>query len=271
MRVKLVVAVMVFGLVLSCAESVWADAIFADDFETPWSGTYAPGWQNVEYRHGKASHSRMTQTTTHVYSGSYALALDVTAAGDPEAWTNWWGGVVPTFIPSWVLAKECEPWVSVMFYDTTPAGGLPGGYLAAVPSTNIPNDWTDLQHGCRWGQEEHYWYGSAPANGGAGWRETDIDRTEGWHQFKMTLSSTGQLDYYIDGVLVGTSPRTDYLDLAGIYLGVWLKYSDFDHSTVYFDRFQVGSSLPEPATFLLLGGALAGGLGILRRRKGLLQ
>lgn len=227
-----------------------------DGFETSWTGSYAPGWDNVVYRWGNASASVMTQQTTRVHSGSYGMALSVDAAGSPVGSTNWWGSVIPVAVPGGVLQKQYNPSVSVWYYDEIgPPGALPGGYLAAVPDTGIPDDWTDIQHGTRWNKDANYWYGWGTASGFV-YNESTIARTEGWHEFKLSLSSAGVLDYYIDGTNVGSSTRTDYNDLGGIGLGVWLMDGDFPDSTVYFDDFQVTSSaIPEPVTMagLLLG------------------
>ena len=83
----------------------------------------------------------------------------------------------------------------------------------------------------------------------------------------MELSPAGVLSYLVDGTVVGTSPRTDYLDLGAFNLYVWRDYTGEvgetgDAATVYYDNFEFGQ-VPEPATIALLG---LGGL-LLRKRK----
>ncbi len=249
-------------MVLTMGGATFASYSFFDGFETAWAGSYADGWQNIDYRWGTASSSVMTQysnvTTTNGHtitpmSGSYFMGVKVTAAGDPETSTNWWGGAVP-MIQSAATSREYSPWVSVSFYDD--GALLPVPQLSLVPDTGNPDDWTDIQYGIRWSQANHYWFGEA-MNYPSIWVETSVDRTVGWHQLKLSQDIAGYITYSIDGTVLGTTTNA-YLDLGGTWLQTQFSDGVFGESEVYFDNFEFGSSIPEPATIMMLGlGALS--------------
>ena len=49
---KLLAFLCVMVLSFATVSTVYATILFEDDFETSWSGDYAPGWINAAYRHG---------------------------------------------------------------------------------------------------------------------------------------------------------------------------------------------------------------------------
>lgn len=267
---RLIIICIVTGLFLLGGISN-ANYSVSDSFETSWTGNYASGWENITYRWGDASSPQMTQYNTittangHIVtpvSGSYFMGLQITAAGSPESSTNWWGGVEPTFIADGALDRQYSPWVSVSFYDDGAA--LPSPQLSVVPNTGNPDDWTDIQFGQRWNRTDHYWFGEAMNNPNI-WTETNVDRTVGWHELKLVQDTAGYITYYIDGTLLGTTTNA-YLDLAGPWLMVQFADGMFGESEVYFDNFQVGSTIPAPGA-ILLGSIGVGLVGWLRRRR----
>ena len=280
----------VIGLLLAVTATAGAVQFHKDDFETAWAGSHAPGWSPTPYEWGTTAPTTMTQVLDPAGGTNQVLELTVTGQGDPVSSTAWWGGVYfddTTYRTS--MRKEFSPYVSVRAYDTRNGSSetgdyLPSGCLVSIPVTqlhydaygdyvyDINVDWTDLQHGTRHGDasdgaKNYYHYGSAPDHGGAGWTATSILREVGWHEYRMELSPAGVLTYLVDGNVVGTSPRTDYLDLRAFNLYVWRSSgATGDDATVYFDDFEFGA-VPEPVTMagLMLGvGSL---VGYVRRRR----
>jgi hypothetical protein len=287
---KKIITIFIVGavIIVFTAQGTAANTIlYQEDFETSWSGDYTPGWQLTGYEWGTTAPTVMAQASDPAGGTNKVLKLTVTGDGDPVGSTSWWGGVeFDDTSYKTLMRKASYPYVSVKYYDTrdgqTQTGNyLPSGCLVSIPISQIHYDaygdyiydinldWTDLQHGTRHGDasadaQNYYHYGSAPDNGGAGWAKSDILRDIGWHEFRMELSPAGVLSYFVDDTLVGTSPRTDYLDLEDFNLYVWRSDGAIDeNATVYYDDFEFGQ-VPEPVTICLLG---LGGLSLLRKRK----
>jgi len=264
MKRQLCLCAVLAGSVVFLSNPVMAYFV-TDGFETGWAGTHADNYENLGYKFGSPSPStQMTQTTDYVHTGSYAAKLEVTSAGvSPGA--NWWGAVSRTFDHN-AMKKEYNPWVSVWYYDAV-ASALPSGYLSVIPNTPVPymSERADIQIGTRWGQISKYWHVSG--NGLVDpptWVQTSIDRTEGWHEFKLVMSSAGGAEYFIDGTSVGFSPRTDYLDIEYISLGSFYLDDYPSDSAVYYDDLSFGSDyIPEPTTMILFGLSI---VGLVRRK-----
>jgi len=258
------------------------------DFDTSWTGDYAPGWENTLYRHGEAPVGKMMEFYAGGRNGTGGMRL--IAASTPEDWM-WWAAVNPSDVNPLAMQIQYDPWVSVWYYDEgwdTEASWNPDlhrvGQLNAVPSwtnnyidTDDPpdgigdEDWTDVQFGARCNQappNDQYYY-VAVGEGHPGWQNTGVDRTEGWHQLKMQLlSSDGMIHFYLDGSPVGTSYRDDYADLVGI--GLMIQFTDPLSSWVHhkpwtiWDEFEYGSTCPEPASLTVLA---LGGLALFRIKR----
>ncbi|MBN2475124.1 MAG: hypothetical protein JXB62_10985 [Pirellulales bacterium] len=248
------------------------------DFETSWSGDYAPGWQNTDYRHGDPPIGRMMEQVSGGYLGG--SAVKVYADSVPQSWM-WWAAVNPIDVDSLAMVKQYNPWVKAMWYDEG-ADLDQVGQLYAVPSWVNPyisgsEDWTDVQYGGRipgsTGPRDDYFYVAAGENS-PGWVDTGIARTDGWHELKMQLlESDGRIHFYLDGVEVGASYRDDYIDLTGIGLmtqfAAPLSSWGDDKPYSMWDNFEYGSDVPEPASLIVWGllGVLAVATG-WRCRKG---
>ncbi len=251
-----------------------ATILFQDDFETAWTGDYADGWVNAAYRHGTAPTGKMMQQTTIAHNGSYGMQL--IADSVPADWM-WWAAVEVESLPHSALDKKYDPYVSVWYYDDLVADRT--GQVYAVPDwvnpyINGSEDWTDVQFGARFNQPtDGNYYHVAVGESHPGWQDTEVQRSEGWHQLKFQLSSsTGFIDFYIDQVLVGQSYRSDYTNLGtsiGLYTMFLNPLSNWGSGKPFtiWDDFEVGSSVPEPTTMLLFGIGLLGLAGFGRRRK----
>jgi len=261
--------VIMLGGMVAClgGATAYADYHVSFDFDSSWSGDYAPGWENTSYRHGAPPVGKMMEYEAGGFTGG---GMRLIADSTPESWM-WWAAVNPSNINYVAMQKQYNPWVSVMYYDqgwATEDSYNPdlhkAGQLFAVPSWVNPyiapgEDWTDIQFGARMNQAppaDNYYYVAAGENG-PGWQDTGVDRTTGWHQLKMQLSSVdGRVHFYIDGTEVGQSYRNDYIDLGdvGLYTMFTDPLSDWTHgkpSTIW-DNFEFGSSVPAPAPVLLV-------------------
>jgi hypothetical protein len=267
---------------LLCASSVQAAYSVKYDFNTGWSGDYAPGWENSLYRHGEAPQGKMMDFYYGGRNGTTGMRL--IGVSTPQDWM-WWAAVNPVSVDAVAMQKQYNPYVSAWYYDegfVTEASYNPNlhraGQLYSVPSwtnnyidTSTPadgigdEDWTDVQFGARTGVDGYY--AVAAGENSPGWVDTGVTRVAGWHQLKMQLfNSDGKIHFFLDGVEVGTSYRADYVDLIGIGLQTQFSapLSNWVNNKPWsiWDDFEYGSSVPEPATLCILA---AGGL-LLRRR-----
>jgi len=278
---------MSIGIICLCALGLvcWQSTAHAwvyqvsDGFENAWSGDYAPGWENSDYRWGAPPIAQMMQQTDIAHSGAHGMKL--IAASVPEDW-YWWAIVDNTNVNASKMLKQYNPYISVWYYDNQAANT--GGQLYAVPDWVIPDDWTDVQFGSRFNQpvtSDDYYVtaGDGVVNPDPGWQDTGVARTEGWHHLEMQLSSTdGYIHFFIDDTPVGVSTRNDYTDLdvpslatmflpvsEGGVLGNYTLWDDFKYgsSVPYLAPGQV----PEPSSIIAIITGLAGLVTVRRLRK----
>jgi len=269
---------MMAGFVLACGVAN-ADYSVTDGFETAWSGDYAPGWENSEYRHGAPPIGKMMQQTTTAHSGSYGMKLIADSA--PVA-SMFWAAVNPIEVSAVAMQKQYNPYISAWYYDEgAPAADADlgrTGQIYAVPSwvngytgTSGDEDWTDIQFGGRRNVDDNY-YSVAAGQNSPGWQNTGVTRSLGWHQLKMELSSTdGKVHFSLDGVGVGTSYRNDYVDLGtdiGLYTMFEAPLSGWSvQPYTIWDDFEFGSTYVVPVPAAVWLGMLGLGYAGMRLRK----
>jgi len=280
---RYVAAIAALGLLLAVTGTAGATYYVSDGFETVWTGDYAPGWVNMEYRHGDPPIGQMMQQTAIAHSGTYGMKL--IADSVPQSWM-WFAGVDPESVSAVAMQKQYDPWISAWYYDEGPATPrAAAGQITAVPSwvngytgDAGDEDWTDIQFGARFNVQDDYYFVAVGENH-PGWQDTGVARpteTEEprWVQLKMQLSSAdGKVHFYVNGTEVGQSYRADYIDL-GSEIGLYTMFTDplsdwgSDKPYTIWDDFEYGSSIPEPVTMagLMLGIGALGGY-VRRRRK----
>ena len=278
---KFAIIMAVAGLILAATSAAQANGYYVKhDFETPWTGDYAPGWESEGYRHGDEPISKMVQVDL-TGTGRTGYGAKVYVDSVPEDWM-WWSAIHVTGIPEGYMDTQYDPWVSVYMYDEGYSSGKDStGQLYTVPSlVTGDDDWTDVQFGGRpWGDPEGSYYYTWADTPHPDWQEvTTVTRPNRdatppdepvWVHLKIQLSSAdNKMHFYLNGIEVGTSTRDDYLDLGTLILANMFDapLTDWGENKPYviFDDFEYGSTAPEPATMLLL---LLGGIGVLIRQK----
>lgn len=286
---RLFLAMVVLAL-LACTATTVAAYQVDYDFDTAWTGDYAPGWENTDYRHGDAPKGRMMEQISGGRNSSHALRL---LADSTPVDSMFWAAVNPTDLSATALAKQYDPWVSVWYYDVGWENGdlHQVGQLFTVPSwvneycgPNKDEDWTDVQFGARANGTvpKDYYYVAAGENS-PGWVDTLMPRAAGaqWVNLKMQLSSVdGKIHFYMRTsestpfVEVGQSYRNDYVDL-GAETGLMIQFTTplsqwvDNKPSVYYDDFAVGSNyVPEPMSIILgiMGLSSVAGFRKLRRK-----
>jgi hypothetical protein len=230
-----------------------------DDFENGVGGdiVYAP-WGNVSGDPSSPNGiNNLVTTATNEHSVSGIRSARVFAS-DPAAWNGY------TDFGATAGRVHAEVW---LFEDFSNPGTDPNQPVTNMLSlygdsgTNNPNAFTDF---LQLGVVPFYPAGST----GYGWRTLQdginnaspaTARKQGWTKLEIdaaALADGGQVNFYIDDILVGTGSRAPGVNLRWVRLGNNSKsYENF-----WYDDLSV---VPEPASALLLG---MGGLAIVASR-----
>lgn len=160
--------------------------------------------------------------------GSVGLTTDVSRTGDMSLQLASRSGGQRNI---WVSHKYPTPLkgtLSVWFYDTAAGAATLYAGLYALDSTNPANYFA--VNVADWNGSHYIWNGP-----GVGETPTSVARTNGWHELKLKVTSTG-FDASIDGVLVGSVAGDFRFDTVYLLLSgpVWRPDAKF-----YFDDFKV--------------------------------
>lgn len=248
-------------MVAALTSSVMAATSFFDDFENGVGGdiVYAP-WGNAP---GDATSPNginnlvTTATNEHSVSGTHSARA---SASDPAAWNGY------VDFGATASAVRASVWVFEDLNDPGSASHPVTNMLSLYGDAYNPGVFTDY---LQLGVVPFFPAGSA----GYGWRtptpsdninDAATARKAGWTKLAIeadSLASGGQVRFYIDGALVGTSVRAS---------GVSLRYVRIGNNSKSYENFwydDLSVTVPEPTSLLgLLGGCSMLLVGLRRRR-----
>lgn len=250
-------AMMVLVVSAMVAAPAMAAPYLYDDFENGVGGdiVYAP-WGNVsgDPTTPNGINNLVTTDSSHARSGTKSARV---WASDPAAWNGY------TDFGATAGAVRAEVWV---FEDLADPGTVnPVTNMLSLygdSGTNNPNAFTDyLQLGVvPFYPAGSQGYGWRTLSGGINNASPPTARKAGWTKLVIdadALDVGGQVRFYIDDVLVGTSVRAPGVNLRWVRIGNNSKsYENF-----WYDDLLI---TPEPAGLLMLG---VGGWFMLRRRR----
>jgi hypothetical protein len=241
-------------IVLASAVPALAAPNLFDDFEngvggdivwTPWGGN--PGDPTTPI--GNNNLVTTDSSHNHTLGGSRAARVH---ASDPAAWNGYADfGATAGFV-------RAEAYV---FEDHNVTNNEVTNMLSLYGDGANPGNFTDyLQLGVvPFYPQGSLGYGWRTNQGGINNTSPAVSRKAGWTKLAIeadALAAGGQVRFYIDDALVGTSQRTPGVNLRWVRIGNNSKrYENFWYDDV--------SVTPEPASLVLL---VAGGMALVRRR-----
>jgi len=259
------IAVATLCLVALCASPAWAVSFF-DDFEAGVSGSVWTPWTASQ-----PNNLLSTSDAHNITSGGSQSARAF--ASDPAAWNGYADfGASGDYL-------RAEVYIYEDFSNDGTNGSQPiTNMLSLYGDSATPNALTDY---IQLGVVPFYPSGSTgygfrtrynDATGG-GIIDTGVDRKAGWTKLGIqvdALSDGGQIRFYVDDVLKGTSFRAGANAGAGGLSPVDLRYVRLGNNSKSYENFYYDNVavVPEPASLALLGtgGLMAIGMLISRRR-----
>lgn len=234
--------------------------VYFDSFE---GNTIDPFWETfIEDANGGIS--AVSSPAAPVYSGSQSLQFHAYNTGS-------FAQIEHNF------DQPMEGEVSVWLYNGYPGDGKTVPYLELFTSLTdvsgrLTNFWQySISHG-----DGTYYLSSGSFPDSALGRQTTITILGGWHKFDINVDNN-ETSYRIDNILVfsvpSLGPGFNAVSLGTVNWGMGdpSQNTNENREEYYFDDFNanvepVNSTVPEPATMLLLGAGLAGSALAGRRR-----
>ena len=214
---------------------------FYDSFGDP---TFDPFWTEIRQDNGTVALS-----FDQVHSGVQSAKFDHYSAGGQKDISL--GHIFPE-----VVSGE----VSVWFYDTRMGEAYSTLTMYNSTVTPYPVAGSLFSLGVMDWDNSYYFFHSPDLDGAI---RTSVQRTIGWHEFKISMDSVGG-GLYIDDTMVNSFTGDHGFD--SVYLSISGPRSS--NATYYYDDFSITASapIPEPCTMFLLGTGLIGMVGVTRRK-----
>ena len=255
--------------VAGSANASWTKIYDFND-ATSWTGDATTGsWSNAGFGGGFVGRSWNSASATSSYTSD---GYNGTGGMRYQSTSNSIGGMRLSLNGTATreefrdaMHKSWNPSVSVKFRSDTAASGMPIFYTYAVasgdPLASGNGSYVDMRLDVDFNGGEVLAYDNNSHRGTIG------TATDGWYEAKMTLLTTGFIEFRVNETLFGTSSSTyEYLaNAADSAMGIYSSPTLWETGPVdvTFDDFVITSAIPAPGAIALLGAAgLAG-----RRRK----
>lgn len=247
MKLPLFVATLVAAAVLTvpaCAGSIFSDNFDAGVNGSVWEANPAA---NTYILVGDNAHAFGAQSAKQVQADPFIYYMRTKVGAFPAPASI--GAGLQEILTTWMWDDNVQSGAQTMAGVMLANSALTDFYQLQVNSTK---SWTN-----------YCWRTSQD-----GTFVTSVARSAGWHEFQIVANpytgspTSGQVKFYIDGVLAAQGSRKGNYTLDQVRLGISLKTPG---SNFWYDNVDV-SVVPEPSPLLALGAGFTGLMTLLRRR-----